>query len=167
MGYSMRRARPEDLGRILDVIYTRIDWLREIGSDQWSTRTNWDEVLRESIADQRAWVAVDETDHIVGTITLDTDPDTDFWPADDRALYLSKMAADPAESGKNVGGFMLDWACNRAAALGLDVVRLDVWLTATDLHAYYERQGFEHVDTKRVPGRYSGALFEKAVRPTS
>jgi hypothetical protein len=43
------------------------------------------------------------------------------------------------------------------------LIRLNCWSTNTRLHAYYIAHGFKHVRTADVPGRMSGALFQREV----
>lgn len=161
--YEIRRAAPKDLNQTLDIVFQRIEWLREGGSDQWSTRSNWQEVFEEAIYGQRVWLAVDGLWRVAGTVTVDSTPDLDFWSAarDGRSLYLSKMATSLADRGMGLGGVLLDWANNYAAQKGFPSTRIDVWRTATRLHEYYQRHGFQHARTVDVTGRYSGALFER------
>jgi ribosomal protein S18 acetylase RimI-like enzyme len=54
------------------------------------------------------------------------------------------------------------WAGDRAAADGAKWLRLDAWTTNEALHAYYQRQGFQHVRTIVRPDYPSGALFQRA-----
>ncbi|MCX4387635.1 hypothetical protein OG777_11920 [Micromonospora peucetia] len=42
-------------------------------------------------------------------------------------------------------------------------LRLNAWKANAALHCYYLGQGFRHVRTVDVPGRNSGALFERPI----
>jgi hypothetical protein len=55
----------------------------------------------------------------------------------------------------------LDAIALEARARGDQWVRLNCWTTNTLLHAYYEANGYEHIRTVDVPGRMSGALFQR------
>ena len=56
---------------------------------------------------------------------------------------------------------LLDFAGEQAEAQGKPWVRLDCWRTNTALHAYYLARHFQHLRTVEVPGRGSGALFQR------
>ncbi|ASO21073.1 hypothetical protein AHOG_17240 [Actinoalloteichus hoggarensis] len=57
---------------------------------------------------------------------------------------------------------MLNWANNYALGK-VGKLRLDAWKTNADLHQYYLNQGFFYMGTVHIPGRRSGALFERPV----
>lgn len=109
------------------------------------------------------WV-VTRRGRVVATITIDHLADADFWRKTDRvrsALYVHRMAVARRESGIGLGAAMLDWAAERVVRAGRSRLRLDAWATNTGLHQYYEKLGFVRVRFETVPGRGSGALFER------
>ena len=59
---------------------------------------------------------------------------------------------------------MIDWAGLRAdREYGAHWVRVDVWTSNTELHAYYRSLGFRFCDYSPLPSYPSAALFQKAV----
>jgi hypothetical protein len=67
-----------------------------------------------------------------------------------------------------LGAGLLDWATDVARRhYKLTRIRIDVWTTNAELHAYYEGQGFTRSES-RDPGELgdypSQALFERDVR---
>ncbi|MGC4953854.1 GNAT family N-acetyltransferase [Actinomadura citrea] len=165
---SIRRANDDDLPDIIALRSESEKWLAEQGIEQWTSK--WDEVgrrkLRDSVQRREAWVVEDEG-QTIATVTLNTRPDLDFWrpEVDGPALYLYKMLVARKRSGEGVGAEILDWATDRAAKDGFPYLRLDVWRTNHALQRYYLANGFEHVRTEVVPGRDSGACFQRrAVR---
>ena len=102
---------------------------------------------------------------VVATTILSDDGDTDFWTPQELtepAFYVSKVAAVDGYPG--LGSALLDWCGWQAARRGGELLRLDAWRTNPDLHRYYLTRGFRHVRTVEVPGRNSGALFERPAR---
>lgn len=177
--WRMRQATQGDLRTVLDVLSMRVAWLREQGSDQWSTFPRWPAKLEDAISRGQTWLLETNEHEPVGTVTLSTIGDPDFWNPDERvipALYVAKLATlPPGEAEKNtripsrktrgLGNLMLLWTVDYAARAQLAVVRVDVWRTAHDLHNWYERHGWTKVRTVELPHRKSGALFERqAVR---
>ena len=142
-------------------------WLAEMGSDQWAGNT--EEKARRNItcSVKRGECYLAEIDgRPVGMITVDDYADPEFWRPDDQpetALYVHRMVVDRSASGANVGGKLLDWANGIAAARGRRWLRLDAWRTNLQLHAYYERQGFNVVRMVDLNHRGSGALFQRSV----
>ncbi len=160
-------ARPEDAAAIRSLQDEARAWLQARGSDQWSTIRHTDPAsprsLEAGIDRGEVWVWRDRSG-IVATATLDDGADPELWTADDTpddALYLHRMIVSRAAAGNHLGATIIDWAAHRAADLGRHWVRLDAWRSSTGLHAYYLRQGFQHVRTVDLPHRGSGALFQR------
>ena len=57
-------------------------------------------------------------------------------------LLIESIAVDPESQGKGYGRLLLDWSRQRAAALGLDDLRLYTNVLMTDNRAWYARAGF-------------------------
>ncbi|MFD2813286.1 GNAT family N-acetyltransferase [Prauserella oleivorans] len=169
MSYTIWNAGELDLDAVMRLLHDRVEWLRNRGSDQWSTYSRWRPEMKASIARRETWLMRDgSTNEPVGTITMSTEGDPEFWTTAERqqpALYLAKLATSVQCRGQNLGRLLLDFSLYHAAATGRHEVRMDVWRTATDLHAYYVRQGWRHIRTVELPHRYSGALFSRRVVP--
>lgn len=120
--------------------------------------------------DGQLWVLRDGRlgDTAVATFAVSERPDPDFaasWPGGPGdARYMYRMAVRRIACGQGVGGLCVDLALWLARAAGVSWLRLDCSKSNTALHAYYERLGFTRVGTAEVPGRLSGALFERPVR---
>jgi GNAT superfamily N-acetyltransferase len=94
-----------------------------------------------------------------------TEPDPDYWTAEEKAepqTYIGRLYVAEDAHGKGYGSAMLHGIDEHARARGDRWMRLNCWTTNTRLHAYYQAHGFEHVRTTYVPGRMSGALFQRA-----
>jgi GNAT superfamily N-acetyltransferase len=74
------------------------------------------------------------------------------------ALYLGKLAVDPAHQGLGLGRAMVAHAIAQARALGLPAVELQTRIELTENHAFFARLGF----VKRAETAHPGYL-----RPTS
>ena len=160
--YQLRRARPEEAPKVLDLLENVVTWLHERGSDQWSARQHWPRKMAPAFAAGEVWLLLDG-DILAGTVTLGSRPDPDFWSVEERtapAVYLSKMVVHRAYSGGGLGDLLLAWAGDRAHRDGVPLLRLDAWRTNVALHRYYLDRGWRQVRTMSVPGRGSGALFE-------
>lgn len=106
--------------------------------------------------------------HRIVAVAALTEPDRDFWTAEEvaqPAVYLGRFMT--AAHGQGYGAALLEALAEHARRTGHDRMRLDCWRTNTPLHAYYQRHGFFHVRTCRVPERRSGALFERPLMASS
>lgn len=163
--YVIRQARPRDAEAIMGLLAEVTQWLADKGLDQWQGPTDRRETLvNRDIGVRAVWV-VTHLGRVVATITVDHLADTDFWCSRDRvrsALYVHRMAVARSEAGIGLGAAMLNWAASRVACDGRTRLRLDAWATNDALHQYYTNLGFEMIRNTPVPGRGSGALFERA-----
>lgn len=160
--YVMRMASMSDLDTVMELLDRRIRWLRERGSDQWSTGSTFRTRLTNNIHCGETWLLWDAADP-VATSTISTTGDPDFWSPDelnDKAVYISKMASKLERSGEGLGALMIRWVQDWAARSSLDYVRWDAWRTNPQLQAYYRSLGAAYVRTVDVADRWSGALFE-------
>lgn len=166
MSLTIRRARPQDLVAVAQLLTDAAAWLAELGTDQWQepvTGRRRDRIAAGIAADD-VWV-VDRDGEIVATITVDEHADPEFWePLDDpgSALYAHRMVVARSGAGQGIGATLLDFAGQLAAAAGRTWLRLDAWSSNTALQDYYRQQGFEHIRTHRYAHRGSGALFQRS-----
>ena len=167
----LRQAIETDLEPLVAMYQSVRDWLAARGSDQWATYAS--DVFRESmtlsIEDNCCFVVIDG-DQLLGTITVDSFADAEFWNGTERAedaLYLHRMMVDRKAAGRNLGRFLLDHAENLAAASGKHWLRLDAWRTNVKLHNYYLQQGFVKIRIISLDHRGSGALFQRPTRAIS
>ncbi|MGW2544111.1 GNAT family N-acetyltransferase [Kitasatospora sp. NPDC001574] len=159
---TVRVAGESDLDTIVELWGHAASWLRDRGTDQWQYPPRA-ERIKENIAAGECWIVEDDGTP-VATITVDEHADPDFWSpeeAADAALYVHRMVVRRDVSGLELGSALLDWAGARAAEQGKQWLRLDAWRGNGDLHAYYSNRAFTHVRTADVPGRGSGALFQR------
>lgn len=173
MSLSIRQARPTDLPAVQTLQAEAVAWLAAKGLDQWqpgqprAPRDRPGSHLTESISAGTCWV-VEADAKVVATVTVDEHADPDFWEHDGagEALYVHRMIVSRSHAGSGLGAVLLAWADELAVRAGRPLLRLDAWRTNTALHSYYQRLGFTKVRTITLAHRGSGALFERAVRPT-
>lgn len=167
---TLRCATENDHDPIVELIDQAAGWLRTKNTDQWAQPWPSEEDRSHRIVrDLRAgktWVATDGR-ALVATITADSQ-DSPGWPQQSRgepAAYVHRLVVSRAYAGLGVGAALLDWAGlwarERYAA---QWIRVDVWTTNRELHAYYQRHGFEFHGLSEVPDYPSAALFQKSTR---
>lgn len=167
IAFPVRRARPADLDAIMELIAAAAAWLATRGLDQWQGAMERRRIqVHVDVVAGTVWV-VEDAGRIVATVTVDEFADTDFWEESDRveqALYVHRMAVARSHKGRGLGAALLNLANDLARGRHRRFLRLDAWSTNADLHAYYKGLGFEMRRNRPVPGRGSGALFERPVR---
>jgi GNAT superfamily N-acetyltransferase len=170
---------PGDLGEVRGLFREAAEWLRmSKDTDQWANpwpdRARHTERILNDLLNGKTWLVWDDT-IAVATITVDTEEPLDendqpVWPTHKRcelAVYVRRVIVSRSYAGLGLGAALLDWAAEVAkrdhrAAL----IRVDVWTTNRELHAYYEGQHFirrEGRDPRELDNYPSQALFEREV----
>ena len=82
-------------------------------------------------------------------------------------LYLGKLAVAGPARGRGFARRLTDLAADRARALGLPGVTLQVRVELTENHATFTRLGFEEVGRTAHPGydRHTSITFRRPVAP--
>jgi GNAT superfamily N-acetyltransferase len=166
---TIRKAEPTDLDSLEELRAEAVTWLASKGLDQWQPgqpRVPTRKTTAAAIARGACYLAYDQDNEVVGTITVDDRADPEFWTPDERAeraLYVHRMMVPRKAAGIGIGSRLLQWAYSRAAVTGCRWLRLDAWKTNTVLHQYYLSQGFSPVRTIDLAHRGSGSLFQCSV----
>jgi GNAT superfamily N-acetyltransferase len=169
---------PGDLDAVSGLVREAAEWLRTSkNTDQWAqpwpNRIRQRERMLNDLLKGKTWLVWDgET--AVATITVDIDEPVDLnerpvWPERERhrsALYVRRVVVARDYAGSGLGAALLDWAaCVAQRDHQAALIRIDVWTTNLELHAYYQGQRFVRLpdrDTASLPGYPSQALFERA-----
>lgn len=171
---ALSRATPDERDVILELLDDATRWLRGKDTDQW-TKPWPDEERRnkrieQDLRERKTWLLWDDT-AAAGTITIDP-ADNKVWPAEKRsenAVYVRRVIVRRRYAGIGLGARLLDWAADVGARMhGARLIRIDVWTTNTELHAYYRKQGFTfsgflEPDNLPAPDYPSRALFERSI----
>lgn len=116
----------QSVRRLVDLAFT--PYIPRVGGRPVPMEADYDALVAEG----RCWVAV-AAGRIVGMIHLEI--------ADDH-LEVETLAVAPDAQGRGVGGRLLDFAEQRARALGRPELRLCTHEAMTENLAYYPRRGF-------------------------
>lgn len=137
-------------------------WLRERGSDQWSSpfTPTW---IENQIELGQYFIAYHEGKLAATFRLMWADPD--YWGDDDTpALYLHTLAVNSAFSGKGIGGQILTWAENYARQHDKPYLRLDTGADNPFLVNYYDKAGFV-LKGQTSLNKFRLVLLEKRVSP--
>ncbi len=160
----LSRATCADLEDVLGLLNGAAERLHGRGISQWPCPFGAGRI-GPLIARGEVLLAREEDVPVVtGAVSADGDPD--FWsPCElaEPASYVSKVAR--ADGFPGAGEWLLRWITDAAAERGDTWVRLDAWRTNPRLHAYYAARRWYHLRTEDVPGRNSGALFQRLALP--
>jgi N-acetylglutamate synthase-like GNAT family acetyltransferase len=131
---QIRGARPDDARAVAELVQQAYDdYVPRIGARPRPMDADYPAL----IAAGQVWVAVDSG--VVGVIVLDHQGDY---------LQIDNVAVAPERQGTGVGTALLDFAEDRARAVGVPELRLFTHALMTENQAYYTRRGY--VQTART-----------------
>jgi GNAT superfamily N-acetyltransferase len=168
----VRRARPDDLHAVLDVLDTSAAWLLHAhGVPEWLTWPDRRDTLAAAIERGQVWLLSTALADVVGTVTLSTgDPGAGLWDDNDRqvaATYLDRLAVRPHLRGQRIGAELLDWARGHAYRHGSFWLRLAAWPRLPHLHTYLRRQRINELYLVGGPPATSRTLFAGHAGPSN
>jgi ribosomal protein S18 acetylase RimI-like enzyme len=173
--HRVRRAKPDDMTAILDLINWSAKWLREYkNTDQWArpwpNKRARDARVRQGIEDGLTWMVEDHQSALVGTVTYREKGSPKLWTRRELrepAVYVSRLIVARDYADQQIGSALLDWAGQRGMdRWGAMSIRVDVWTTNHGLHAYYVKNGFSHLRTLEFWDNWKypfAAIFQKPV----
>lgn len=145
---TFRRATDADFDALHALFVACGAALAEEGFDNW--RDDPAERLRRDLATKEVYVAHDVSG-LVATFAL---------AAIDDGAYVGRVAVRPDAHGRGIGAVCMRAAEERARAIGVAMVRLDVLAANARLRAFYERLGYHHVgDVRR--DRWTFASYQR------
>ena len=148
-------------------------WLASQGADDWADPFPAERVEASIAAGEVFLIREREGDDAAATVTLyaNIDPERgELWtPAEcmEPALYGHRITVDRQYAEWGLGSQIINWATDRAARQGARWLRLNTWTTNRELHAYYLRNGFQHVRTTPGPGQIPGWLAQRPAKRTA
>lgn len=161
---TIKRASNDDLNDVMQLLRHRQEWLKQCGINQWQSEVKpFEEQMKENIDAGYTWIATDSNLGPIGTLSMSTIPDRDFWTeeeAEEPSYYLYKMVTSPNVKGKGYGSAMLSWANQYSRSLGLGLLRWDANANNLKLRKYYTDQHANYLGTITVSGRESGDKYE-------
>jgi len=160
MTLAIRQATVEDTNALVERLNEAASWVEQLdGTTMWvEGELEGDHVRSEADAGQ---FVVGELDgRIIAAMRFQLE-DSLFWPDIDGSdsVFVHRLAVSRAHAGRGVSTALLQWAVDRARALGKAYLRLDCDADRPRLRALYERFGFQ-LHSYRQVGAYYVARYE-------
>ncbi|RAJ03982.1 acetyltransferase (GNAT) family protein [Chitinophaga skermanii] len=160
-------ATQQDIPQIFELYDLGTQFQATVNSRQWQGFEN--ELVTQDIQDLRLFKIV-EGNEMACIFTL-TFNDPQIWKEKsvDKAIYIHRIATNPAFRGRGYVKHIVDWAKTYCAQNDVDYIRMDTWSDNEKLRQYYVDCGFTYVGLSQIipspdlPSHYTfseGSLFE-------
>jgi len=153
-------ATKADIGVATAILEEAADWAASKGLDLWQNK-DFERVLAPAVERDELYLAK-VNGQAAGTFILQW-ADEFFWGnwLDD-AGYIHKVAVRREFAGKNIGGYILDWAECKVAQQGRPYLRLDCQSHNPTINSYYQKAGFVF-QGYNADDRWGWNLYQKEV----
>ena len=159
MTIVISKPKIDDIYQIRDLIRKRINWMDEVGIDQWNNTLYLERYPYDYFVDNIDYFYIAKLgNRIVAFMAAYTEDDR--WPDKKNAFYIHHLTADPDYKG--VGNQMMDFIESEAVIKGVDYIRLDSAIGNIKLEDYYTKRGYKEYG-RCEDGLYKGILREKKV----
>jgi ribosomal protein S18 acetylase RimI-like enzyme len=163
MGLRITKATDGDIQLIAGILTEATHYKLDHGDEAWGSEPFSDKEIQAMLAGGSVYV-VYMGDDPVGTVSLKWEDDRIWGDQQPNAAYLHRLAIKDGLHGRHLGEKIIDWTLTEAAKNGRQFLRLDCEAKNTELCAYYEKQGFIRVRTRKIPNTsYEAALYERKI----
>jgi GNAT superfamily N-acetyltransferase len=160
MSFVIRQATVDDTTALVATLTEAAEWVHQLdGSVMW-VEGELDEHRVRAEAEAGMFVVAQADGAVVGAIRFQLE-DQLFWPDIDGgdSAFIHRLAVRRSNAGQGISVALLQWAADRARALGKAFLRLDCDAHRTRLRELYERFGFR-LHSYRQVGAYYVSRYE-------
>ncbi len=159
----LTRATLADLPVVLALLRESAAWIKEKGLHQWEgyLSEKGPSIVEKRFSEGEIHLAALDKKP-VATLCLQWQ-DPFIWEEkglDQQAGYIHALAVQRKLAGKHLGKQLMAWAEAAVAKHPRKYLRLDCMAENDGLFAYYEKQGYQWVDSKKT-GQWEVKLLEK------
>jgi len=160
MAIVVRQATADDTHALVDILTEALQWVERLdGTIMW-VEGELEEGLVRAEAEAGMFVVAEAEGRIIGAVRFQLE-DQLFWPDIDGSdsAFVHRLAVRRSHAGQGVSTALLQWAVDRARALGKRYLRLDCDADRPRLRALYEQFGFR-LHSHRQVGAYYVSRYE-------
>jgi GNAT superfamily N-acetyltransferase len=164
MTLEIRQAQLVDAAIVEAMLVEAAQWVDALGEVMWETgELSPDRTAAETAAGQFVLAIADGQP--AGAIRFQLE-DTLFWPdlPQGGSAFVHRLVVRRPYKGQGISTALLQWAVDRARALGRTHLRLDCDKSRPKLRALYETFGFQFHSFRQV-GPYYVARYEYPLTP--
>ena len=166
---TIRPAEKRDIDRIMQIIADARESIGRLGIDQWQYGYPTRDIVKEDIALERSFVAL-ENGEICATFALMLHGEPTYkkiycgaWLSDGEYLALHRIAIDSCHRGKGIAEQIIAFLGEFANENGYSSIRVDTHQGNIPMRKMLEKNGFEYCGTIHLLDGELRVAYEKLV----
>jgi ribosomal protein S18 acetylase RimI-like enzyme len=160
MDIAFRKGMEKDLYQLMEIIKDTIQVMSENGNDQWTDEYPSEEHFLSDIKDNTLFVAVNEKDIPVGTVTIDKKAPAAYkeidWRKDEEAFYIHRIAVDIHVRGQGIASKLLSFSDQFAKEQNIYYLRTDTYSLNEKAQKLFVKNGYVEVGMISAEASYLG-----------
>ncbi len=151
MTISIREAGPSDAALIHAVLCEAAAWLEGRDEPVWSPDEVSLETISREVREGFSYCLAESDGHPVGTLRFQLS-DEEAWPdlPEGESAFVHRLAIRRSHAGGELSADLIQWAVDRATAIGRRYLRLDCVASRSKLRTLYERLGFRFHSLRQI-----------------
>ncbi len=149
MEISFRKGTPQDVPYIMNIIQDTVEIMERNHNDQWTEDYPKEENFLKDINRGKLYVAVNEKDKPVGTVTVEEEGPKQYqtipWRKEDSAYYIHRIAVDVQTRGQGVASKLLQYAEEVAKQDGINYLKTDTYSLNKKAQSMFTKNGYKEV----------------------
>jgi GNAT superfamily N-acetyltransferase len=160
MSIAIRQATREDTPALVQTLTEAANWVEQLDRSIMWVEGELEEHRVRAEAEAGLFVVAEADGEVVGAMRFQLE-DRLFWPdLDGRdSVFIHRLAVRRSHAGRGLSTALMQWAVDRARALGKRYLRLDCDADRARLRALYEKFGFR-LHSYRQVGAYYVSRYE-------
>jgi ribosomal protein S18 acetylase RimI-like enzyme len=145
-GTTIRKAIEEDFSAMMNLLRECARDMQAGGIDQWDQKFPPEETVRKDIANQKAYVYL-QNGQICGMFVMDENQPPEYtsvkWQLlQQRIAVIHRLAVRPTCHRLGIASKLMDFAEQEAAASGYGIIRLDTYSPNSRAVSLYVKRGY-------------------------
>jgi GNAT superfamily N-acetyltransferase len=160
MSVVIRQATGEDTPALVETLTEAANWVEQLDRSIMWVEGELEEHRVRAEAEAGLFVVAEADGEVVGAMRFQLE-DRLFWPDLDArdSVFIHRLAVRRSHAGRGLSTALMQWAVDRARALGKRHLRLDCDADRARLRALYEKFGFR-LHSYRQVGAYYVSRYE-------
>ncbi|EDL66057.1 GNAT family N-acetyltransferase [Bacillus sp. SG-1] len=157
MSYHLRKGKKEDIEEIMKIVKKTVEIMKSENIDQWTDEYPLAGNFSKDAENDSLYVAVDEDNEVVGSITIDQNEPEEYstsqWRKEGPAYLFHRLVVDPDVRGKGIASLLIKKTEEVAKDNKVDYIRTDTYSLNKKAQSLFKKNGFQQTGEIQFMGK--------------